>query len=59
VMARIQSEFVPKVQGIQPHPKMQQMLTGLWPKAEGAYRGQLDGGAAITQATQANQGVLG
>jgi hypothetical protein len=38
---------------------MQQMLTELWPRAEGAYRGQLNGSAAITQATQAIQGVLG
>jgi multiple sugar transport system substrate-binding protein len=59
VMARIQSEFVPKVQGLQPHPKMQQMLTTMWPRVEAAYRGQLDGVTTITQADQAIQGVLG
>jgi multiple sugar transport system substrate-binding protein len=59
VMARVQSDFVPKVQGLQPHPKMQQMLTTLWPQAEGAYRGQVDGAKAIDQANQAIQGVLG
>lgn len=59
IMARVQSEFVPKVQGLQPHPKLQQMLTGLWPSIEAAYRGQLDGAEAIDKANQAVQGVLG
>jgi multiple sugar transport system substrate-binding protein len=58
VMARIQNDFVPKVQGIQTHPKLQEMLTAFWPHIESAYRGQLDGAQALDQAAKAIQGAL-
>lgn len=58
VMARIQKEFVPKVQGIQTDPKLQQVLTSFWPSIESAYRGKYDGTQALDAAGKAIQGAL-
>ena len=33
-MGKVQTEFVPKVRGIQPHPKILEMLQSIWPVAE-------------------------
>jgi multiple sugar transport system substrate-binding protein len=49
-MSRVQSQLVPKVQGIQPHPKMRQILAAFWPTMEGAYRGQANGVQALSTA---------
>lgn len=59
VMQRVQSEFVPKVQGVQPHPKMPQILSNFWPTMEGAYRGQMSGSQAIKQAASQISSLLG
>ena len=48
-MQKIQKEFVPRVKGVQPHPKILAMLQTIWPVAENAYLGNLTGKAAIEQ----------
>jgi ABC-type glycerol-3-phosphate transport system substrate-binding protein len=48
-MQKIQKEFVPRVKGVQPHPKILTMLQQIWPVAENAYLGNLTGKAAIDQ----------
>jgi multiple sugar transport system substrate-binding protein len=58
IMARIQKEFVPKVQGIQTHPKLQQVITSFWPSIEAAYRGKYGGAQALEAAGKAIQGAL-
>lgn len=40
LMQKIQTEFVPNVQGVQMHPNYWEMLTRFWPELERAYRGQ-------------------
>ena len=52
MMARVQSQFVPRVEGIQPHPKMRQILAAFWPTMEGAYRGQMAGADALKKACE-------
>jgi multiple sugar transport system substrate-binding protein len=58
ILARIQSEFVPKVQGIQTDPRLQQMLTAFWPNIEAAYRGSSTGAQALAAASKAIQGAM-
>lgn len=48
-MQKIQKEFVPRVKGVQPHPKILTMLQQIWPVAENAYLGNLTGKEAIAQ----------
>ena len=48
-MQKIQKEFVPRVKGVQPHPKILTMLQQIWPVAESAYLGNLTGKDAIAQ----------
>jgi len=48
-MQKIQKEFVPRVKGVQPHPKILTMLQQIWPVAENAYLGNLTGKDAIAQ----------
>jgi ABC-type glycerol-3-phosphate transport system substrate-binding protein len=57
-MQKVQTEFVPAVQGVQPHPKILQIIQTLWPVAENAYRGNLSGQQAIAEMCQAVESVL-
>lgn len=57
-MAKIQSEFVPKVQGVQIHVNYLQMLQTLWPEIEKAYRGEQTGAEAIAKAGEIITGLI-
>jgi multiple sugar transport system substrate-binding protein len=57
-MQKIQTEFVPRVKGVQPHPKILQMLQSIWPVAEQAYLGGLTGEQAIGQMGQIIDGLV-
>jgi multiple sugar transport system substrate-binding protein len=48
-MQKIQKDFVPRVKGVQPHPKILAMLQQIWPVAESAYLGNVTGKDAIAQ----------
>jgi multiple sugar transport system substrate-binding protein len=48
-MQKIQKDFVPRVKGVQPHPKILTMLQQIWPVAESAYLGSVTGKEAIAQ----------
>ena len=57
-MRTVQSELVPRVQGLQPHPQILEALQAAWPVAEDAFRGNLTGEEAIAGMCQAIDGVL-
>jgi multiple sugar transport system substrate-binding protein len=57
-MQKVQAEFVPRVHGIQPHPKILQMLQSIWPVAEQAYLGGLTGEDAVGQMGQIIDGLI-
>ena len=57
-MQKVQTEFVPNVQGLQPHPKILQMIQTLWPAAENALLGNITGKQAIDEMCQAVESVL-
>ncbi len=57
-MAKVQTEFVPKVRGIQPHPKILEILQSIWPVAEEAYRGSLDGKQTIEKMSEVTNTIL-
>jgi multiple sugar transport system substrate-binding protein len=48
-MQKIQKDFVPRVKGVQPHPKILTMLQQIWPVAESAYLGSVTGKEAIAR----------
>jgi len=53
LLQQVQSEFVPKVQGVNIHENYNQMLTNLWPEIEKAYRGEQTGEEAAAKAADA------
>lgn len=55
---KVQTDFVPRVRGVQPHPKILQMLQSIWPVAEQAYLGNLNGEQAIGQMGQIIDGLV-
>ena len=55
---KVQTDFVPRVRGVQPHPKILQMLQSIWPVAEQAYLGGLTGDQAINQMGQIIDGLV-
>ncbi|MEZ5666003.1 MAG: sugar ABC transporter substrate-binding protein [Alphaproteobacteria bacterium] len=57
-MQKVQTEFVPTVKGVQPHPKILQAMQTMWPTAEDAYLGNLTGAEAIDEMCEAIEGVL-
>lgn len=57
-MQKVQRDFVPRVKGVQPHPKILQMMQSIWPSAENAYRGNLSGAEAIDQMCEVIDGIL-
>ncbi len=57
-MAKVQSDLVPRVQGLQPHPQILEALQSAWPVAEDAFRGNLTGAEAIAGMCDAIDGVL-
>ncbi len=57
-MKTVQSELVPRVQGLQPHPQILEALQAAWPVAEDAFRGNLTGEEAIAGMCAAIDGVL-
>lgn len=48
-MQKIQQDFVPRVKGVQPHPRILTMLQKIWPVAEDAYLGNLTGKEAVAE----------
>ena len=48
-MQKVQTDFVPRVKGVQPHPKILTMLQQIWPVAENAYLGGVTGKDAVAQ----------
>ena len=58
-MRRIQTEFVPRVVGIQPHPQILKILQSIWPVAEEAYRGNLTGAQTIENMCKVTNDILG
>lgn len=57
-MQKVQSQLVPRVQGVQPHPQILEALQSAWPVAEDAFRGNLDGQEAIDGMCDAIDAVL-
>jgi ABC-type glycerol-3-phosphate transport system substrate-binding protein len=57
-MQKVQTEFVPRVRGVQPHPKILQMLQSTWPVAEQAYIGGMTGAQAITEMSKIIDGLV-
>jgi multiple sugar transport system substrate-binding protein len=57
-MQKVQKEFVPNVQGLQPHPRILQMIQTLWPSAENALLGNITGKQAVAEMCQAVESVL-
>ncbi|MCY3952854.1 MAG: hypothetical protein OXG69_09950, partial [bacterium] len=57
-MQKVQSQLVPRVQGVQPHPQILEALQSAWPVAEDAFRGNLDGREAIDGMCDAIDAVL-
>jgi multiple sugar transport system substrate-binding protein len=57
-MQKVQREFVPKVHGVQPHPKILQMLQSIWPVAEQAYIGGMTGQQAIAEMSKIIDGLV-
>ncbi len=57
-MQSVQTELVPRVQGLQPHPKILEALQAAWPVVEDAFRGNLNGEEAIAGMCEAIDGVL-
>jgi multiple sugar transport system substrate-binding protein len=57
-MQKVQGEFVPKVRGVQPHPKILQMLQSIWPVAEQAYIGGMTGQQAIAEMSRIIDGLV-
>lgn len=58
-MRKIQTEFVPRVKGIQPHPQILKILQSVWPVAEEAYRGNLTGAETIEAMCGIIDGIVG
>ncbi len=58
-MQKVQQEFVPRVQGIQPHPQILKILQSIWPVAEQAYRGEMTGEEAIKQMCAITDDIIG
>lgn len=58
-MSKIQTEFVPRVKGIQPHPQILKVLQSIWPVAEEAYRGNLTGEETIGKMCEIIDGIVG
>ncbi|MEA2584595.1 MAG: multiple sugar transport system substrate-binding protein [Thermomicrobiales bacterium] len=59
LLQKVQTDFVPKVQGVQLHENYYQMLTNLWPEIEKAYRGEQSGEDAAAKAGAAVTALLG
>jgi ABC-type glycerol-3-phosphate transport system substrate-binding protein len=57
-MQKVQSEFVPRVRGVQPHPRILQMLQSIWPVAEQAYIGGMTGQQAIAEMSKIIDGLV-
>lgn len=57
-MLTVQSELVPRVQGLQPHPQILEALQAMWPVAEDAFRGNRTGEEAIAAMCEAIDGVI-
>lgn len=58
VLNQIQKDYVPRERGPQLHPKINQMVEGVQPLIDSAYRGELSGAAAMKQAAQAVSSLL-
>ncbi len=58
-MQKVQQEFVPRVQGIQPHPQILKILQSIWPVAEQAYRGDMTGEEVIKQMCAITDDIIG
>jgi multiple sugar transport system substrate-binding protein len=50
LLQKVQTDYVPKVQGVQLDVNYYQMLTNLWPEVEKAYRGEQSGADAMKKA---------
>jgi ABC-type glycerol-3-phosphate transport system substrate-binding protein len=59
LLQQVQSEFVPKVQGVQLAENYYEMLTNIWPEVERAYRGEQTGEDAMKKAGEVVTGLLG
>lgn len=57
-MQKVQSEMVPRVQGLQPSPHIIEALQAAWPVVEDAFRGNRTGEEAIAGMCEAIDGVL-
>ena len=53
LLQKVQTDYVPKVQGVQLDVNYYQMLTNLWPEVEKAYRGEQSGADAMKNAAKA------
>lgn len=58
-MQKIQTEFVPRVQGVQPHPQILKVLQSIWPVAEQAYAGGMTGKEAIDKMSEITNQIVG
>ncbi len=58
-MQKVQSELVPRVQGLQPHPQILEALQAAWPVVEDAFRGNRTGEEAVAGMCEAIDGVIG
>lgn len=59
LLQQVQTEFVPKVQGVQLAENYYEMLTNIWPEVERAYRGEQTGEEAMKKAGEVVTGLLG
>lgn len=58
VLNRVQTEFVPKIQGFTSHPKINEILEAMWTPINASYRGELDGQTALAQACDEINNVI-
>jgi ABC-type glycerol-3-phosphate transport system substrate-binding protein len=59
LLQKVQTDYVPKVQGVQLHENYYQMLTNLWPEIEKAYRGEQSAEDAAKNAGSAVTALIG
>jgi multiple sugar transport system substrate-binding protein len=58
LLQQVQTDYVPKVQGVQIKENYYEMLTNLWPEVQSAYRGEQSGADAMAKAGQAVTSLL-
>lgn len=59
LLQKVQTDFVPSVQGVQLDVDYYQMLTNAWPEIEKAYRGEQSGADAVKNAGAAVTALIG